>query len=57
MIVYTLSAAEILALQEVFTSAAERGSRVRLALDEDGLKVDDGSGWSLPMGTNTTARS
>jgi hypothetical protein len=56
MNVYTLDAAEIADLRDDLIFAALHGNPVRVAID-GGLKVDDGTGWSAPMGTDTTGRS
>lgn len=48
----TLTAREITRIADAFTWAADRGTRVRVAVD-GGFKFDigDGAGWTEPLGT------
>ena len=56
MDVFTLNGPEIADLRDAFIYAALHGRKIRVGID-GGLKVDDGSGWTLPMGTDTTGKS
>lgn len=58
MQVITLSPADLAEIRTALRVALMNQTRVRVAI-EDGFKLDtgDGTGWSLPYGTDTTGRS
>jgi len=56
MDVFTLSPAEVMDLYETLDEAMRYGAKVRVGID-GGLKIDTGTGWTLPMGDDTTGRS